>query len=85
MAKELKSRIQHKNDIQANWEKATNFIPLAGEMIIYNPDADHTYARFKIGNGVTAVNDLPFYEEMIDQNIAAAVPTIQMITWGADD
>ena len=32
----LKTRVKHKHDIPANWEKAVNFIPLAGEIIIYD-------------------------------------------------
>lgn len=58
--KNINSRIQHKHDIEANWLKATNFIPKAGELIIYDVDATHTEPRLKIGNGTTSVNDLPF-------------------------
>lgn len=31
-------RIKHKHDIEANWLKALNFKPLAGEIIIYDPE-----------------------------------------------
>lgn len=58
--KNIKSRIQHKHDTEANWLKATNFIPLIGELIIYDPDTTHSESRFKIGDGATLVNDLPF-------------------------
>ena len=53
--KEIKTRIQNKNDTSENWAKAVNFVPLKGEIIIYN-DLRLT----KIGDGVTKVNDLPF-------------------------
>lgn len=36
--KMLKARIQHKHDFEANWKKAKNFIPLNGELIIYNAE-----------------------------------------------
>jgi hypothetical protein len=39
---------------------ATNFSPLAGELIIYDPDVNNPYPRFKVGDGETNVNDLPF-------------------------
>lgn len=53
--REVKTRIQNKNDTSENWAKAVNFIPLKGEIIIY------TDKRLqKIGDGVTPVNDLPF-------------------------
>ena len=53
-------RVQLKHDIQANWEKATNFTPLAGEIIIYVPDENYPYSRFKIGDGYTVISNLPF-------------------------
>lgn len=38
--KEIKSRIQHKHDLEVNWLQATGFIPLLGEMIIYDKEVD---------------------------------------------
>ena len=55
----VKTRIQNKHDLEANWKQATNFVPLAGELIIYETDYDETsnptgskYPRIKIGDGV---------------------------------
>lgn len=60
----MKERIQIKHDLEENWEKAVNFVPLAGEMIIYDGIVeDGKYIkmpRFKLGDGTTKVNDLPF-------------------------
>ena len=58
--KTIKTRIIQKHAVEADWLKATNFIPLKGELIIYDADATYTYPRFKVGDGVTLVNDLPF-------------------------
>ena len=65
--KEFKTRIACKHDIAANWSRATNFIPLAGEIIVYDCDlnADQTYPRIKIGDGRNYINDLPFYDGMV--------------------
>ena len=75
MSKELrvKGRIQNKHGTEAEWLKsvyvdgdvtkellANPFIPLDGELIIYDPDQFCTYKRFKFGDGVTAVHLLPF-------------------------
>ena len=60
--KNIKSRIVHKHDIEANWLLATNFSPRAGEFIIYDPDENNPHSRVKIGDGKTNVNDLPFIE-----------------------
>lgn len=56
----INSRIQHKHDIEANWQKAENFSPKDGELIIYDVDESHDYIRAKVGDGNTNVNLLPF-------------------------
>lgn len=63
--KQIKTRIQQKHDVAANWAKATNFIPKKGELIIYDAEyntsgVETTPVRFKIGNGSATVNALPF-------------------------
>lgn len=57
---EYKTRIQQKHAPSADWAKATNFTPLDGEIIIYT-DVN----KFKIGDGVTKVNDLKFVDENV--------------------
>ena len=54
----VKSIIVHKHDTTENWSKATNFIPLKGELIIY--DDKH----LKIGNGTQNVNAIPFITDV---------------------
>lgn len=61
------ARFCPKGDIEANWNKANGFIPLNKEIIIYKPDENHNAARFKIGDGRTAVQDLPFSGTNIDE------------------
>lgn len=61
--KMLNTRIQHKHDTEANWLKATNFVPLEGELIIYDADDMNTTPRFKVGDGETVVSSLPFSDE----------------------
>lgn len=58
--KNIKSRIVHKHDVELNWNKATNFIPKQGEIIVYDIDSNHSYERIKIGDGTTNVINLPF-------------------------
>lgn len=53
--KTYQGRIVQKHDSSANWAKATNFIPLKGEIIIYDD-----LNKIKIGDGITKVNDLDF-------------------------
>lgn len=58
-------RIILKHDIQANWDKAINFIPFKGEIIVYDIDENYNYERMKIGDGVTNVNELPFADDAL--------------------
>lgn len=53
--KTFQGRIVQKHDTEANWKKATNFVPLKGELIIYDD-----LNKIKIGDGTTKVNDLKF-------------------------
>ncbi len=36
--KNIKTRIIHKHDTEANWNLAVNFIPKQGELIVYDKD-----------------------------------------------
>ena len=58
--KTFQGRIVQKHDTKANWEKATNFIPLKGEIILYDD-----LNKIKIGNGNTKINDLDFFASAI--------------------
>ena len=53
--KEIKVRTQQKNDTSTNWAKATTFVPLKGELIIYTD-----IGQFKVGDGTTTVVNLPY-------------------------
>lgn len=60
MAKEIKTRIVLKHDIEANWNKAITFIPKKNEFIFYDPDANYNFYRVKCGDGTTLLNNLNF-------------------------
>ena len=79
--REFNSRIVHKHDVEVNWNKAKNFIPLLGEIIIYDIDENHSVERFKIGDGKTTAMNLPFHLEhevnkMLDQILFLANNTL---------
>ena len=54
------ARFEQKHDIEANWNKAINFVPRPGEIIFYDPDENHRNTRQKVGDGKTTVINLPF-------------------------
>ena len=67
--KKLSTRIINKHATAAIWNTKTNFYPLQGETIVYDPGYDSTdgkiykYERFKIGDGTHNVTELPFANE----------------------
>lgn len=73
--KTLNSRIILKHDTEENWSKAENFIPRQGEIIVYDVDDGYNYERFKIGDGVTNVNALPFSGEENSTLLVTFTPT----------
>ena len=73
----IKSRIVHKHDTEANWIKATNFIPKQGEIIVYDVDSTHTYERIKIGDGATNVNSLPFSTDSVVESMNVQISGLQ--------
>lgn len=72
--KEYKTRIKSKHDTTANWNNASGFIPLAGEIIVYDDYKTKTYEDdgeiktkmipgIKIGSGNAYVQDLAFVDD----------------------
>lgn len=53
----IKTRIINKHAVKADWDKATNFIPKKGEIIIYDD-----LKKIKIGDGETTVVNLDFMD-----------------------
>lgn len=67
--KSLNMRIIHTHDTEDNWNKTTEFIPQLGELIVYDVDDNNSYGRFKIGDGLTNVKELPFTTETIVKSL----------------
>lgn len=63
--KVLNTRMQQKHGSQSDWEKATNFIPKQGEIIVYDADATCQFPRIKIGNASSTVGALEFLYEPV--------------------
>lgn len=53
----IKEQTIIKKDSPENWNKAKNFVPKDGEIIVY------LGMGMKLGNGETKVNDLPFVSQ----------------------
>lgn len=74
--KRLNTRIIHKHATAADWVKATGFIPMAGELIVYDIDADYDYERIKIGDGENNVNSLPFVDEALRATLTELINAV---------
>lgn len=64
----LKTRMQQKIDTSQNWAKATNFVPLKGEICIYSD-----LHRMKVGDGTTKINDLDFFETVASSTTLGSI------------
>lgn len=86
----FKSYTQHRHDTEYNWNIASELVPLKGEIVVYDIEVDasgkvlalpegrtspYLYERFKIGDGITPLINLPFMGQT----------SVQIITWEADD
>lgn len=74
--KNMKARIVHKHDTEANWLKATNFTPMKGEIIVYDKDSNYNYERIKIGDGSTLVSALPFVNDALKASLLAEIGAV---------
>ena len=80
MSATINTRIKFKRDTTQHWNDARGFIPLQGELIIYNDyktvvKTIDGIARnvqipgIKIGDGLTYVQDLPFIDDELRETI----------------
>lgn len=59
----LKSVPFHASENEWSSGEMKNYIPKQGEFVVYDVDANYSYQRFKIGDGVSTVENLPFGAE----------------------
>ena len=76
--KVLNGRIVNKHGTYSDWAAATNFVPMKGELIVFQPSdeeiAEGKILNFKIGNNISTAksDDLPFLLNSItDEEIYA--------------
>ena len=73
----MKARISQLHKTEAEWnellkaykEQNKEFIPQAGEFIVYDPDNNYPYARIKLGDGQKTLRELPFYVETVIEDL----------------
>jgi hypothetical protein len=63
----MKARISQLYMTEADQQKWAKWAPEAGELVVYAPDVNHPYARIKVGDGVTPLEELSFH---VDSAIA---------------
>ena len=74
--KRFNGRLVNKHDTAANWAKATTFVPMAGELIVYDVDQTHNYERLKVGDGQTLVNSLPFVDDALREELIEQINAV---------
>ena len=69
MKPDMKARLSLLHKSESEWHKLATFVPFSGEVIVFDPDTTHNYARLKIGDGKTLLKDLPFFiDSVIDDH-----------------
>ncbi len=69
--KKIDALVCNKHDTASNWNNdlAKNYVPKAGEILIYDPDSTNEFPRFKVGNGIDKIDNLPFVAGTYANNI----------------
>ena len=57
----MKARISQLHMTEAEWQKYSQLVPEAGELIVYDPDSKHPHARIKVGDGKRTLKELDFF------------------------
>jgi hypothetical protein len=70
----MKARISQLHMTEAEWQKYSQLVPEAGELIVYDPDKNHDFSRIKVGDGVRALQELDF---LLDSAIAAVLKNVR--------
>ena len=82
--KHIQTRISLKHDKESVWySKNPDFIPFAGEVIIFDADDTHATPRFKVGDGKLNVKALPFAQFSGDAGSTSIRDTVTVdgVTW----
>lgn len=66
----MRARVSHLHKTEADWNKLPNWVPEAGEIVIYDSDNNYNYVRVKIGDGKSQLSELNFF---IDATIEAHI------------
>ena len=77
----MKARISQLHKTEAEWKKL-DFIPAAGELIVYDADLKYPYSRVKVGDGVHKVSDLSFFAEAAIEAVLKAHEYSEIIDCG---
>jgi len=70
-----KAPAEIRRDTELNWLKAINFTPKLGMIIVY--DFEDGNVGLKLGDGKTLVNDLPFLNNIMDNQDKAPKPSVK--------
>lgn len=72
-------RIIPLHQIQAVWQAIPTFLPFRGEIVVYDPDEKNSQSRFKIGDGIHTVTQLPFTTNSMLTELFTITETGQII------
>ena len=78
----MKARVSHLHKTEADWIKFNDWMPAAGELVIYDPDENFRYARVKVGDGQHTLKELDFFVNSAINNILQEIKFDSIIDSG---
>ena len=80
----MKARVSQLHKTEAEWQKWSQWIPEAGELVVYDPDPSkaQNYARIKVGDGQHTLLELDFFVDATIENILDQVRFSDIIDGG---
>jgi hypothetical protein len=72
----MKARISQLHMTEAEWLNYSTWIPESGELVVYDPDDIHSYARIKVGDGKRTLQEIDFF---IDSAIAEFLKQVHFV------
>lgn len=72
----LDSKADIVHNTEANWLLDTTTVPEQGTLVVYDIDDNYDYERIKIGDGEKNVNDLPFVNDALKEELIAQIDVV---------
>ena len=78
----MKARVSQLHKTAAEWKKFDDWVPAAGELVVYDPDNTCKHSRVKIGDGVRELKYLGFAVDNAIESYLKAIRYAEILDGG---